>query len=57
MARPTLWRFGDAANLYPDRETPLTVGEWMRCMLLREEMEYSLSTDSERFKFHSGPPA
>ena len=25
MARPTLWRFGDGANLYPDRETPLTV--------------------------------
>ena len=25
MARPTLWRFGDAANLYPDREVPLTV--------------------------------
>ena len=25
MARPTLWRFGDGANLYPDRETALTV--------------------------------
>ena len=25
MARPTLWRFGDASNLFPDRETPLTV--------------------------------
>ena len=25
MARPTLWRFGDAANLYTDREVPLTV--------------------------------
>ena len=27
MARPTLWRFGDAANLYTDREVPLTVAE------------------------------
>lgn len=24
MARPTLWRFGDGANLYPDRESALT---------------------------------
>ena len=27
MARPTLWRFGDAANLYTDREVPLTVAK------------------------------
>ena len=50
MARPTLWRFGDAANLYPDRQTPLPLVEWMSCMLIREEMEYSLPTDSEQFK-------
>ena len=31
MARPTLWRYGDAANLYPDREAPLTINEWMCC--------------------------
>ena len=49
MARPTLWRFGDAANLYPDRETPLTLLEWMCCMLLREEMEYDLPTDKAKF--------
>ena len=43
MARPTLWRFGDAANLYPGRETIPTLNEWMRCLLLvREEMEYDL---------------
>ena len=49
MARPTLWRFGDAANLFPDREVPLTVNEWMCCMLLREEMEYDLPTDTKQF--------
>ena len=54
MARPTLWRFGDAADLYPDRETPLTVGEWMSCMLLREEMEYSMPTDTHPFKVNDG---
>jgi hypothetical protein len=50
MARPTLWRFGDAANLVPGRQTLLTLHEWMCCMLLREEMEYSLPTDTEPFK-------
>ena len=49
MARPTLWRFGDAGNLYPDRETPLTIIEWMCCLLLREELVYSLPTDMEEF--------
>ena len=49
MARPTLWRFGDAANLYPHREVPLTLLEWMCCMLLREEMGYHLPTDQKRF--------
>jgi hypothetical protein len=58
MARPTLWRFGDAANLYPDRETSLTLLEWMGCMLVREEMEYDLPTDKESFTVRpadSGP--
>ena len=27
MARPTLWRFGDAANLYTDRQTMLTLND------------------------------
>ena len=54
MARPTLWRFGDAANLYPDRETALTVNEWMCCMLLREEMEYTRPTDKEEFIVRTG---
>ena len=58
MARPHLWRFGDAANLYPDRETLLTLNEWMCCMLLREEMEYDMPTDTEPFSARdeaSGP--
>ncbi|CAK0796442.1 unnamed protein product, partial [Prorocentrum cordatum] len=58
MARPHLWRFGDAANLYPDRETLLTLNEWMCCMLLREEMEYDMPTDTEPFRARgeaSGP--
>ena len=41
QARPTLWRYGDACNLYPERETPMTVNEWMACLMLREELEYS----------------
>ena len=45
MARPRLWRYGDAANLYPDREVPLATREWAACLLLREELEYSLSDD------------
>ncbi|CAK0876829.1 unnamed protein product [Prorocentrum cordatum] len=42
MARPSLWRFGDAANLYPDRRITLTPNEWMRCLFVREDMEYDL---------------
>ena len=42
MARPSLWRYGDGANLSPGRETFLTLNEWMCCLLLREEMEYDL---------------
>ena len=53
MARPTLWRFGDAANLYPDRETLLTLLEWMCCLLVREEMEYDLPTDKTPFRVRS----
>ena len=54
MARPTLWRFGDAGNLYPDRETPLTLLEWMCYVLLREEMEYDLPSDKAKFTVRSG---
>ena len=50
MARPTLWLFGDAGNLYPERETMLTLIEWMSCMLLREEMEYGMPTDTVPFR-------
>ena len=50
QARPTLWRYGDAGNLYPARDTDLKTDEWMATLLLREEMEYSLPTDTEPFK-------
>ena len=33
QALPTLWRYGDAGNLYPDRETDLLTLEWMRTLL------------------------
>ena len=38
QARPSLWRYGDCCNLYPDRETDLSTIEWMKCLLYREEM-------------------
>ena len=37
MAKPRLWRYGDAANLY-DREEPLSTAEWAACILLREDL-------------------
>ena len=48
LAKPHLWRYGDASNLYYDegleqgRETYPTSQEWMACLLTREEMEYDL---------------
>ena len=54
MVRPTLWRFGDASNLYPGRETVLTALEWMACLYVREEMEYDLPTDTEQFRARIG---
>ena len=50
QARPTLWCFGDAANLYPDRQAPLLTDEWIRSLLCREEMEYSVDGDEELYK-------
>ena len=50
MFKPKLWRYGDACNLYPERETALSTGEWAACMLLREEMEYTLPDEPEEFK-------
>ena len=35
MAKPKLWRYGDASNLY-ERETALSTTEWAACLLLRE---------------------
>ena len=49
QARPSLWRYGDCCNLYPDRTTDLLTVEWMQCLLCREEMVYSLSSDEEEF--------
>ena len=42
QARPTLWCYGDASNLYPDREAPLTMREWICCLCRREEMQYDV---------------
>ena len=42
QARPTLWCYGDASNLYPDREVPLTTREWICCLCRREEMQYDV---------------
>ena len=47
QARPTLWRYGDACNLYPHRETDLLTVEWMDALMQREEMVYTLPSDSE----------
>ena len=38
MAKPKLWRYGDAGNLF-DREEPLSTREWAACLLLREAGE------------------
>jgi hypothetical protein len=35
MAKPKLWRYGDAGNLF-DREEALSTREWAACLLLRE---------------------
>ena len=35
MAKPRLWSYDDAANLF-DREEPLSTAEWSACILLRE---------------------
>ena len=37
MAKPRLWRYGDASNLF-DREEPLSTAEWTACMLRREDV-------------------
>ena len=50
QARPPLWWYGDAANLYPGRHTPLLTNEGGSCLCLREEMEYGLPTDEEPFR-------
>ena len=42
MAMPCLFTYGDAANLYPDRETPLLTTEWIACLMLREELQYQV---------------
>jgi hypothetical protein len=50
MVKPKLWRYGDACNLYPERDTNLSTSEWNACMLLREEMEYTLPGEQEEYK-------
>ena len=45
MAMPSLFTFGDAANLYPHRETPLLTSEWIACLMLREELQYHVEEE------------
>ena len=48
QAKPHLWRYGDASNLYFDeileqgRTSYLNSQEWIACLLSREEMEYDV---------------
>ena len=57
QARPTLWQYGDAANLDPTQPTPLLTHEWISCLLVREEMEYFLPTDVAPCPAHETPAA
>ncbi|CAE7839256.1 unnamed protein product, partial [Symbiodinium sp. CCMP2592] len=41
MAKPRLWRYGDAGNLF-ERDTNLSTSEWAACLLLREELAYAV---------------
>ncbi|CAE7029048.1 unnamed protein product [Symbiodinium natans] len=41
MAKPRLWRYGDAGNLF-ERDTNLSTSEWAACLLLREELDYAV---------------
>lgn len=52
QARPTLWRYGDAGHLDPKRSgaTQLPAHEWITCLCIREEMEYTLPSESEPFR-------
>ena len=52
MARPELWRYGDCGNMY-DRQAELTTRDWMACLLLREELEYTLPEEEE---LYTAPP-
>ena len=36
VAKPRLWRYGDAANLF-ERDEALSTAEWSACILLRED--------------------
>ena len=44
MAKPRLWRYGDAGNLF-GRDTNLSTTEWAACLLLREELQYAVDRD------------
>ena len=57
QARPTLWLYGDATNLGPARPTPLLTHEWISCLLLREEMEYTMDSDPGPYRAHDDPTA
>jgi hypothetical protein len=52
QARPTLWRYGDGGHLDPKRDgaTQLRAHEWISCLCLREEMEYTLPSEGVAFR-------
>ena len=54
QARPTLWCYGDASNLYPERRVPMLTDEWISCLLCREEMEYDVY-DGEDYHVRESP--
>ena len=51
QSRPSLWRYGDAAHLDPKRSggAQLLAHEWITCLCMREELEYTLEEDEEPF--------
>ncbi|CAE7197789.1 tkt [Symbiodinium sp. CCMP2592] len=46
MAKPRLWRYGDAGNLF-ERDTNLSTSEWAACLLLREELAYAVDGEPD----------
>ena len=54
QARPPLWHYGDGAFGDPQRAyapyVPLLPVEWITCLLMREELEYTLDGEEEQYR-------